>query len=69
MKRYMTIALSALLLILVFSIIYLQFLVGVPEGEPAVIGRVIGFSAEYATTFMGLLIVFFLVWFTWEKRE
>lgn len=69
MKRYITIALLAILFILVFSIIYLQFLAGVPEGEPSVTGRFIGFSPESATTLLALLIVFLLVWFTWKERE
>jgi hypothetical protein len=69
LKRHRIIGFSALLLIIVFSIIYIQLLSGVPGEEPSATGFLIGFSSESATTLMGLLIVFLLVWFTWKERE
>jgi hypothetical protein len=69
LKRRRIIGFSALLLILVFSLVYIQLLSGASGEEPSATGFFIGFSPESATTLMGLFIVSLLVWFTWKERE
>lgn len=55
----------ALFVVIAAFVVYEQFL----SDTTGAVGRVISSPTESATTLTGLLIVFFLVWFTFRDEE